>query len=129
MKRLLLASGFLAGCGVVGVLYFFDPDRVPIYPVCQFHRITGWDCPGCGGLRATHALLHGQFAEAVHFNLLLVLSVPLCAFLGVRYGWRRSKGKAGLGLSPAWVWAYLVAWIAFGVLRNLPVHALAVFAP
>ena len=129
MKKLLLASGLAAGCLAVGVLFFLDPARVPIYPVCQFHRFTGLDCPGCGSLRALHALLHGQVIAAIHFNLLLVLSLPLGAALGALYFWRRGKALPGLGLSLGWVWVYLAAWIIFGVLRNLPVHALAAFAP
>lgn len=129
MKKIAIVIGFACGAMALAVLYFFDPIRVPIYPVCAFHQITGLDCPGCGGLRAMHALLHGHVEAAVRFNLLLVLSIPLLAALAVRYFWRRNAGLPGLAMPVLWLWIYLAAWLAFGVMRNLPVHALAAFAP
>jgi hypothetical protein len=30
---------------------------------------------------------------------------------------------------PAWLWGYLAAYLAFGILRDLPVPVLAQFAP
>ena len=57
-----------------GVLFCFDPNRYPFYPLCFFHRATGLLCPGCGSLRALHQLLHGNLATAFHFNALLVSS-------------------------------------------------------
>ena len=129
MKKIALALGLAGGCVAALVLYFFDPVRVPIYPVCQFHRLTGLDCPGCGSLRAMHALLHGQIDAALHFNLLLVLSMPLFAGLAGRYFWRQKKGLPGLAIPTSWLWIYLAAWVVFGVVRNMPIHAFAAFAP
>lgn len=121
MKRIAaaicLAGGFVTGL----ILYFFDPARVPLYPVCQFHQLTGLDCPGCGSLRALHELLHGHLATALHLNLLLVLSLPLLAWLALRFVWREITGEPAVIVRPFWLWLYLAAWIAFGVLRNLPV--------
>ena len=31
-----------------------------MFPVCPFKALTGWNCPGCGGLRMTHDVLHGD---------------------------------------------------------------------
>lgn len=110
------------------ILFLFDPTRVPIYPVCSFHTITGLDCPGCGGLRATHALLHGDIAAALHFNAMVVVSVPLLALLG---GWfaycKRTQQPFRFRMN--WLWAYLAVWIAFSVLRDLPIPFFAAFAP
>ena len=129
MKKIALACCLAGGLAAALVLFFFDPARVPIYPACQFHKFTGLDCPGCGGLRAAHELLHGNWVAALHFNLLLVLSLPVFAWLGCRFVWREIRGGPAIAFRPIWLWSYLGAWAAFGVLRNLPVHFLASFAP
>ena len=129
MKKLLITAGFIGGAGAALVLYFFDPASVRIYPVCMFHQLTGLDCPGCGGLRAAHELLHGHVVAALHLNLLLVLSLPLFAWLGVRFLQGELRSRPQLTFRPVWVWVYLAAWVTFGIVRNLPVHLLASFAP
>jgi len=111
------------------VLFFVDPARVPIFPICQFHRLTGWDCPGCGGTRALHALLHGHVKAAFHLNAFLVASVPLFGVVGLRRVWLEWQGKPAPGIRTAYIWLYLAAFVVFGVVRNLPVPKLAAFAP
>ena len=111
------------------MLFFLDPSRTPIYPGCFFHRLTGLDCPGCGSLRALHALLHGHPVTALHDNLLLVISIPLLAWLTFRFAWNRIQGRPAKTLRPLWLWLYLAAWLLFGVLRNLPFQPFASFAP
>ena len=58
--------------GIAGMVFFFNPAAYSFYPVCLFHRLTGLNCPGCGGTRALYALLHGHFAAALRDNALLV---------------------------------------------------------
>ena len=108
------------------VLFWFDPSRSPFYPTCQFHRLTGLQCPGCGSLRALHQLLHGRLAAAFHFNALLVVALPPLAWWGARLMIRLCKRQPlSDGLRPAWLWCALAATLAFGVLRNLPLSQLA----
>ena len=114
---------------VAAVLFWFDPARTPIYPVCLFHQLTGLDCPGCGGLRAMHQLLHGHVVAALHDNAMLVCSLPLPAVVALRLWNRRIAGLPGWGIGIQWIWIYVGMWLAFGVLRNLPVPWLAAFAP
>jgi Protein of unknown function (DUF2752) len=64
----------LLGCGV---LYSFAPQDYHFYPVCPFYALTHLLCPGCGGTRALYYLLHGNLAEAWHFNALVTLGVPI----------------------------------------------------
>jgi hypothetical protein len=116
---LSLAGLALLGAGVAAVLFFFDPARVGIYPVCYFHRITGLQCPGCGGLRAAHQLLHGNILAALHLNAFAVLAVPVFAWLCLRFAvraFRRQPG--GLEVNPCWLWAGLVVLVVFGIVRN-----------
>ena len=129
-KRAVLAISLVVGFAIAVVLFVCDPSRVPIYPVCTFHRLTGLDCPGCGTLRAAHQLLHGNLSAALHFNALFVLSLPLLAWVGFRLVRRtRSDRPATPAVRSKWIWWYVAAWIAFGVLRDLPLPFFASFAP
>lgn len=129
LKKIVFGCGLIGGLAALAVLFLFNPSTVPIYPVCQFHELTGLDCPGCGSLRAMHALLHGHLVAALHFNLFLVLSLPLYAWLGLRIVWHEFKGGPPLNIRPAWLWTYMALWLAFGILRDLPVPLFAAFAP
>ncbi|MEJ5237486.1 DUF2752 domain-containing protein [Limisphaera sp. VF-2] len=102
------------------VLWHFDPARSALYPPCRFHAVTGWQCPGCGGLRAVHALLHGRIAESWQFNplpILLALAGPV--MLAAWWRWRRRHPGQAWTLSPLWAWAGLGGLLLFGILRNV----------
>jgi hypothetical protein len=119
-KTIALAATLAGGLATAGVLFFFDPARAVIYPLCLFHRLTGLDCPACGSLRALHQLLHGHWAAAWSLNAFLVVSLPLWMGLGLRLVWREIQGRPAAAIRPLWLWLYLGAWLAFGILRNLP---------
>jgi len=120
VARMLWLAAAL-GIGVTGaaVYFVFDPTRVPIFPPCLFHQLTGLDCPGCGAQRALHQLLHGNLIAAIHLNAMFVLSLPLFAWLGARFFVREWKGQPE-SFQFKWWWLYAAAWILFGALRNLP---------
>ena len=59
------------------LLFFFNPETTSIYPRCPSRLLTGYQCAGCGSLRATHALLHGRLLQAWHYNPILFLGMPL----------------------------------------------------
>ena len=59
------------------VYYRYNPEVYHFFPECPFHKYTHLDCPGCGSQRAIHALLNGQITQAINYNLLLVLSLPM----------------------------------------------------
>jgi len=128
VQRSRVAAPITVGCwllvgGVVAaVLFWFDPALGWVYPVCPLHRLTGWHCPGCGGLRALHQLLHGHWAEAARLNTLLVVSLPLLAWLGVRLFVREMWGCdiRAVATRPALLWIWLGAAVLFSVARNLP---------
>ncbi len=120
-QRLLLLAG-LGGLGAACVvLFFFNPEQYHFYPVCVFHAVTGWQCPGCGGLRATHQLLHGHIAAAWHFNAMVVLLAPVAAWFLMREVVRLTTGRnlPGSLAAPAFLWTALPAFVLFGVLRNI----------
>jgi hypothetical protein len=123
----LVAGGLLAGA----VLFFFDPTRSVIYPVCLFHKFTGLNCPGCGSLRALHRLTHGEFAAAFTCNpLLIVVLLLMASALILRLaGQHGSLARASVLTRPATVWAICAIVIIFGVLRNIPGRAFAWMSP
>lgn len=114
--------GLMAGLAAAVVLYCFNPVESPFYPRCFFKMATGFDCPGCGGLRATHQLLHGHWHTAFVLNPLLVLALPLATFFALRAVWEKKTGRRRPRLfqisTVVWICAVIV--IGFGVLRNVP---------
>src|ERR1019366_8591847 len=103
------------------VLFCFDPRQYHFYPLCIFHQTTGLLCPGCGGLRGLHQLLHGHLAAAFRFNPMLVASLPCLVWFGARYGLQQARHQPlSLGVRPVWWWLTLAAVLVVSVLRNLP---------
>jgi Protein of unknown function (DUF2752). len=115
----------IAGLGLCAVitLFCFDPSQYSFYPRCVFHQTTGLLCPGCGGLRSLHQLLHGHIVAAFNFNPFLICLLPIlfvyCAF-GVATVIRNERRP--FVLSPRWLWALFACLFVFGVWRNLPVN-------
>ena len=107
------------------VIFLFNPAHHTFYPRCLLKALTGLNCPGCGGLRATHQLLHGHVREAVKLNALFVLSLPIVTFFIARGGMERWTGRKWPRLfstgTALWLGAAIV--IAYGVLRNFPWRA------
>lgn len=111
----------VAGLAVILVLvYRVDPGVSALYPPCPVHYLTGLFCPGCGSLRALHALLHGRMMEAFSMNALMVISLPLLGLLLVRPAWSHKR----------WVpWVALAVLIVYAIARNLPVRPFSMLAP
>jgi hypothetical protein len=111
-----------ATVAAVAVVATLDPEQPGHYPTCPFRSVTGWWCPGCGSLRALHALTHGDVATAVDRNVLTVLAVP--ALIVAWAAWlRRSltgRPRGSRAVPVAAIWALLGVVVAFWVLRNLP---------
>ena len=109
--KLAYAVLALAAVGAAAMLFFFDPATTPHYPACPLHSLTGLDCPTCGGLRAAHLLLHGQFRAAFALNPFLFFALPVVALLLIRPALAR----------PRWVlWTALGILIAYFFWRNWP---------
>ena len=118
------AATGLAAVGVVASVVLLDPNEVGHYPTCPFLAVTGLPCPGCGSLRALHALSHGHLARAVGFNALTVALLPLLAVgwvVWVQYALGRRTRAPDV---PGWVPPALAVVVpAFWLLRNLPFAA------
>ncbi|MFD0347031.1 DUF2752 domain-containing protein [Kitasatospora aburaviensis] len=101
------------------------PERPGHYPTCPFLAATGWWCPGCGGLRCVHALVHGDLSGALHDNAPAVLLFAVLAVFWVRRVWAAATGgpppRLALGVR-RWVLVGLLL-LVFTVVRNLPIGA------
>ena len=128
---LLVGAGLVAATVYIGEV---DPNSPGHYPLCPLKALTGLDCPGCGGLRAVHSVVHGDIAGALNHNLLaVVLFIPAIAvwwFLWLRQEWREpaaaqtNTGVKVRAIDPAvtrklWLAAFVVIGI-FTVVRNIP---------
>ena len=119
-----LLIGLVMMLAAGATLFVFNPVEHAFYPQCYFHQVTGWQCPGCGGLRAMHQLLHGHLLTALHLNVLAVASLPM-------FGWLLGReflgGQRGIGthqfVSTRRVWGGVAVLLVFWVLRNLPMFA------
>ncbi len=114
----------LAGAGIAAIIFFLNPATHHFYPVCQFHRLTGLNCPGCGATRSAYALLHGEWRVALRDNALFVGGLGLLAVRGGWFAMNWFRGRRnGDFFPPKWFWPLLVVTLVFTVLRNLPAGA------
>lgn len=111
------AGGFSSA---LAVLYTFPPSEYSFYPRCPFYALTGWLCPGCGGTRALHELLHLNLRGALHYNALVTALLP---FVLMWFAWG-CYHEVRYGRFPSVPWPRLTAAclgvvaIAFAVVRN-----------
>jgi hypothetical protein len=97
------------------VLLRFSPTQYGLYPKCPIHQYFGILCPGCGTTRALAALLHGHLIEALHFNPLTTLLLPV-GLAWIVYS-RRRQGP--LQLPPVALYTLLGITAIFTLARNL----------
>ena len=114
---------------MIALVYFvarYEPvANKQYYPQCGFKKATGYDCPGCGGLRATHAFTHGRVIEAFRFHPGFVLSLPIVVYLLVLWirEWRRIGEmpvplvQPECNLPLIWI---AVLFLSLGIVRNIP---------
>lgn len=110
-----------AGLACAGYVTAVDPNVAGHYPTCPFLAVTGWYCPGCGSLRAVHALGRGDLMTALDRNPLVVVALGCLAIAWVMWLQRTVRGRPTRAVVPRWaLYGALGAVLAFWVLRNLP---------
>ena len=127
----MLAAMFLLGGAVIVLLRTFDPATSGVFPPCPVRYLTGLYCPGCGSLRAMHALLHGELGRAWAMNPLMIVTLPF-----VTYG-LVSEALLELGgsrlpevmLPASWIRAFCFVVVLYAVARNLPLYPFDLLAP
>ena len=112
--RYAVLGGAALGAGALAYIGLADPHRPgSLFPPCPFRLLTGWYCPGCGGLRMTHDLLHADLAAAVTDNVFLLAGLPVLAMWWL---WRRSRRRPAFTLPVIVV--IVVMTVLWTVVRN-----------
>jgi len=113
-----VAAAALIGAGYVSTV---DPNVAGHYPTCPFLAVTGWYCPGCGTLRAVHALGHGDLPAALALNPFTVVALGYVVLTWAMWLYRTARGRPLRWLAPPWMlYGVLGAILTFWVLRNVP---------
>lgn len=123
-RRLLTPLGLGALVLVLTAgLHFRDPHQHGSWGLCPFKLLTGWDCPGCGGLRATNDLTQGHLGAAWHSHAFFVAAIPAIVGLWAWWVGAAASGRRAPATYPAVrVGAIVVALAlaAFTIWRNTP---------
>lgn len=122
-RRLASPAGVLGVLSAaVAYLAVVDPNEPGHFPGCPFLTLTGYYCPGCGGLRMVHSLTTGRPGEAFGHNPLAFLLIPVAGYLWVRWAVCSARGRAmRSALFHPWVLAgFGVLVLVYWVVRNLP---------
>ncbi|WP_129839204.1 DUF2752 domain-containing protein [Streptomyces sp. RFCAC02] len=114
-----LAAVIAASCWIA----LADPTVPGRHPACPVLALTGLYCPGCGGLRGAHALLHGDPLTALRCNALLVAGCVAAAVSFVTYA-ARGRVLPSAPSPRAFLRGAAAVAVLFTVLRNLPPGAL-----
>jgi len=130
-KRRVLAAMLLLGTAPIILLRVFDPATSGIFPPCPIRYLTGLYCPGCGSLRAMHALLHGELARAWAMNPLMIVMLPFvtCGLVSAALLELRGNGLPEIMLPAKWIRAFCVVVVLYAVARNLPLYPFDLLAP
>lgn len=107
---------------VITAFYFFwNPSELHFLPICPFNYLTGFFCPGCGGQRAFHDILHGNFKNAFHNNPLIFFVLIFFTLKITDVFFNTTISKKFL-LNNKGIWIFLGFLICFTILRNLPLY-------
>lgn len=114
-----VAVGATVACGCAAIA-LTDPGDSGT-PLCWSQAVLGIDCPFCGGLRCTNALLRGDWLAAADHNVLLAVALPVLAVLWTVWLVRSLQGRTmTLPRPPRSVWMGVALFlVAFTVARNV----------
>jgi len=132
-KYLLLSIAILIPVAL-GIFYykFYNPDD-HISIQCGLYKLTGYLCPGCGGQRAFHHLLHGHIFAALRSNAVFILGLPFLLYLYFVcikvYIFKESKYLNSFAFSSTFGYSILIILLVFFIIRNIPVTPFTYLIP
>jgi hypothetical protein len=79
LNRLVRLAGLLL---LPAILYLLPLEWLKDqHSVCLFKLLTGHECYGCGITRAILSAIHFRFTDALHYNKLFLVVLPLLIFI------------------------------------------------
>jgi hypothetical protein len=132
VRGCLIILAVLGGAAGVYTLAVVPPTPDSWYPGCQLYTFTGLHCPGCGTTRAVHALLNGRLAQALAYNPLAFIILPVVSWSIVRSLWTSRRPSTQTDDAPRnrlLPWLLGAGLLLYAVLRNIPVHPFTLLAP
>jgi hypothetical protein len=128
-----MLSGAYCALTVIGVasLALLNPSETTFIPMCPCRLLTGLYCPGCGSLRAIHAITQLRIDRALGYNPLLVLFVPLFIWFFAANLTTACFGpdKIKFSIPPAFAKSLLLIIMAYFVFRNIPASPFTFLQP
>lgn len=87
---------------------------------CIFHQWTGLYCPGCGGTRATKALLKGEVLLSFFYHPLVLYCAVIAAWFAVSYllYWRTKNPKYRLFLDTKYIYVGVGITVVNFLIKN-----------
>ncbi len=130
IERILAGAALIFGGFGVFVVAYFNPAASAFFPICPFHALTGYSCPGCGLTRGFHSLFHGDILSALTYNVMLPVYLVIFLYIGVSFLLIvfRGRGFNVAKFSPKLVYAFFIASFVFVVLRNIPLYPFTLFS-
>lgn len=120
-KKLLSIIAFISVGAIVWYFYTYNPAQsTGKFIACFSKQISGLDCPGCGGQRAFHELLNGNFIKAAKQNILIYIFAPLLGYVFLTFTLKPFKIiLPELNISTKKLVAILLLILVFSIFRNI----------
>ena len=139
-RRTLIRGCLLAILGlgfavVLWVVMLIPPSEHSFYPKCTLHSTTGLHCPGCGMTRSLHSFLNGDFEQAIAYNVLAPIVLPILGIALFRSLWAWVWDSPIPKSVPTARWRGYIPWVLgtivvlFLILRNIPAYPFNLLAP
>ena len=116
IRRLLLVWGIFP---CLGVIYYIIIKLLGRGIPCFYESTLGILCPGCGATRMFLSLASFDFKSAFHYNPVMLLSLPVLLAVAFIESVRYVKGQKFLKTSKILLIAVGIAFLIFGIVRNL----------
>ena len=128
-------SVILASLAVIGTAFLLEirgerrvqlPGKGWTVPeLCTYHRLTGYDCPGCGMTRSFISMAHGRWQRAWYYHPLGSMLFLYIAAQVPFHIWQISRQRRGRTLLRVEPWhsrlviAFLILFLGFAIWRLL----------
>lgn len=133
MKKYLLLILAIIFPFIIVYTYFEIYNTTGNNALCTFREATGLECPGCGGQRSLHFLLHGDFIQALRYNAFFVIALPFLTYFYIMatkvYILKQKQFLKSFVFSSWFGFTLLIVVILFFILRNIPISPFTYLAP